>query len=240
MVTAVALLALVPSGLRQAPASYPLRVNVAERQEFDYDLTLPGRPRPIRLLYTVQRVSKRDEGKGVLWQVQQYDRDADGHTADRPMTVSMVELDDRNNPIKGKSKTLVDESSFGASDEARRVGRLVLGALNFNFPKTPVFVGRTWGARVENPFVKNATFQVDYKLVEETTIHSWDCYRIELAASLSAGYGGREIGLDGVSYVERSTGMPVSVDLRVTGADAVSESLNRNFRLHLTRDKDEK
>ncbi len=237
--TAVALISLLPLGLRQSP-SYPLRVNVAERQEFDYDLSLPGSVRPLRLLYTVQHVGSRDGVKGIDWRVQQYDRDATGRTLDRPTLVTTLELDDRNNPVRGKSKTLIDESSFGASDEARQVGRLVLGALNFNFPKLPVFVGRTWGARESNPFVKNATYQLDYKLVEQQNIHSWDCYRIELAASLSVGYGGREMSLDGVAYVERSTGMPVTVDLRVTGADAVSESLNRTFRVHLTRDRDEK
>lgn len=48
------------------------------------------------------------------------------------------------------------------------------------------------------------------------------------------------MGIEGVAVVERSTGMPVTVDLRVTGADAVSESLNRTFRVHLTRDREEK
>ena len=235
---AVALLALLA---KQGPnASYTLRVNVAARQEFDYDLILPGSPRPMRLLYVVQGVSSRGLYATIDWRVQQYGRNPDGSLSDRPSYVGIVQRDERNNPLPGKPRVALDDSSFGTSDEARRVGRLALGALSFEYPKLPVYVGRTWGARPPNPFVKGASYQVDYKLTEERTVHSWDCYRIEMAASLAVGSGGREIGLEGEALVERSTGVPVTVDLRVTGANAVSESLNRAFRLHLTRDRDER
>ena len=232
---------LFPFVLVRQVDAYAMRVNVAERQEFDYDLSLPGTVKPYRLLYTVVKVAKKGDHKVVLWNVQQFERDAKGVPLDRPSLSTAYELDDRNNPIKGSpTKTVVDAVAFGASEQSRQVGRLVLRTLNPKLPITGVYPGRTYDATLDNPLVKTGTYRVDYKVGERLVVHSWDCYRIEFATSLSAGYGGREMGIDGVAVVERSTGMPVTVDLRVTGADAVSESLNRTFRVHLTRDREEK
>lgn len=219
-----------------APKPHLLRVNVAARQEFDYDWRTDDSEDVARLVCTAQSV----RGGNVLWRVQRFDPDDDGKLQKSPSYDVLSEMDDRNRRTNAPEKVKADKTSFGASEEARKGIHLVMSYLNLNYPKGKRSVGEGWRDHRPHPFKKGREYFVDYKLLKDDVREkAWNCYEIEFSSSVSIGNAGKEIHAEGKSKVERSTGMPVDLELTVTGMDAVSESLPDDIEVRLTRGGDE-